>query len=160
MNVSEWKIMFDLSIEVFVLLWFNDRQQQGHVKPVSYLATLLQFAVLELTLLSAQLTFLEAASKDTTKECTRFKGQTRGHLHSKKFSAQLSQYFSSLELLVYPSSGVRLLSASSTIFKDLLQNCMANQSQISCGASMGRRNGSKWSRSHDQDVHHIYGKKP
>ena len=45
------------------------------------------------------------------------------------------------------------------IFKDLLLlNCLANQSQTSCGASLGRGNESlyKWSRSHDQDGRHGY----
>ena len=46
-----------------------------------------------------------------------------------------------------------------TIFKHLLHwNRLANQSQILCGASLGRGNESlyKWSRSHDQDGHHAH----
>ena len=45
------------------------------------------------------------------------------------------------------------------IFKHLLiRNCLANQSQILCGASLGRGNESlyKWSRSHDQDGRHAH----
>ena len=46
-----------------------------------------------------------------------------------------------------------------TIFKHLLHwNRLANQSQILCGASLGRGNESvyKWSRSHDQDGRHAH----
>ena len=46
-----------------------------------------------------------------------------------------------------------------TIFKHLLHwNRLANQSQILCGASLGRGNKSlyKWSRSHDQDGRHAH----
>ena len=46
-----------------------------------------------------------------------------------------------------------------TIFKHLFHwNCLANQSQILCGASLGRGNESlyKWSRSHDQDGRHAH----
>ena len=67
------------------------------------------------------------------------------------------------ELIVYPYSGVRvsslLSSSSSTMFKHLLLwNRFANQSQILCGASLGRGNESlyKWSRSHDQDGRHAH----
>ena len=67
------------------------------------------------------------------------------------------------ELIVYPYSGVRvaslLSSSSSTMFKHLLlRNRFANQSQILCGASLGRGNESlyKWSRSHDQDGRHAH----
>ena len=65
------------------------------------------------------------------------------------------------ELIVYPYSGVRCrpLSSSSTMFKHLLLwNRFANQSQILCGASLGRGNESlyKWSRSHDQDGRHAH----
>ena len=45
------------------------------------------------------------------------------------------------------------------IFKHFLhRNCIANQSQTSCGASLERGNESlyKWSRSHDQDGRHGY----
>ena len=72
------------------------------------------------------------------------------------------------ELIVYPCTysiprlrlpPLSLLSSSSlfTIFKHLLLcNRLANQSQILCGASLGRGNKSlyKWSRSHDQDGRH------
>ena len=49
------------------------------------------------------------------------------------------------ELIVYPCSGVRW-------------NRLANQSQIVCGASLGRGNESlyKWSRLHDQDGRHTH----
>ena len=42
------------------------------------------------------------------------------------------------------------------IFKDLLLNRLANQSQTLCGEFLGRMNESlyKWSRSHDQDGRH------
>ena len=46
-----------------------------------------------------------------------------------------------------------------TIFKRLLHwNCLANQSQIFCGASLGRGDESlyKWSRSHDQGGRHAH----
>ena len=46
-----------------------------------------------------------------------------------------------------------------TIFKHLLHwNRLANQSQILCGAFLGRGNESlyKWSRSHDQDGRHAH----
>ena len=76
----------------------------------------------------------------------------------------LKQLFSSPEpkahgeLIVYQSSrrpSVRL----STMLKDLLlQNRLANQSQILCGASLCRRNESLFSASgsHDQDGHHAH----
>ena len=67
------------------------------------------------------------------------------------------------ELIVYPYSGVRvsllLLLSSSTMFKHLLLwNRFANQSQILCGASLGRGNESlyKWSWSLDQDGRHAH----
>ena len=47
----------------------------------------------------------------------------------------------------------------SIMFKHLLLgNCLANQSQTSCGASLGRGKESlyKWSRSHDQDGRNGY----
>ena len=53
-----------------------------------------------------------------------------------------------------PASVVLRPSSSVHIFKRLLLwNRLANQSQILCGASLGRGNESlsKWSRSHDQD---------
>ena len=61
------------------------------------------------------------------------------------------------ELIVYPCSGVRPSSVHN--FKHLLlRNRLANQSQILCGASLGRGNESlyKWSRSHDQDGCHAH----
>ena len=61
------------------------------------------------------------------------------------------------ELIVYPWSGVRRCRPSVYIFKHLLLwNRLTNQSQILCGASLGRGNESlyKWSRSHDQDGRH------
>ena len=44
------------------------------------------------------------------------------------------------------------------IFKDLLRNRLANQSQTLCGAFLGRVNESlyNWSRSHDLDGRHGY----
>ena len=66
------------------------------------------------------------------------------------------------EFIVYPCSGVRPSVRRPSLvhnFKDLLlRNCLANQSQTSCGASLGRGNESlcKWSRSHDRDGHHGY----
>ena len=59
--------------------------------------------------------------------------------------------------VVRPSSSVRPLSVHN--FKHLLlPNRLANQSQILCGASIGRGNESlyKWSRSHDQDGRHAH----
>ena len=43
-------------------------------------------------------------------------------------------------------------------YENILRNCLANQSQTLCGASLGRGNESlyKWSRSHDQDGRHGY----
>ena len=51
-----------------------------------------------------------------------------------------------------------IVSPSSTIFKDLLQNRLAYQSQISYGASVGWGNESLFagSGSHDQDGHHAH----
>ena len=72
------------------------------------------------------------------------------------------------ELIVYPCSGVRQLNN----FKHLLQNRLPDQSQILCGASLGRGAGAKGgggeslfaaSGSHDQDGRHaksIHGKNP
>ena len=57
------------------------------------------------------------------------------------------------ELIVNPWSVVR--PSSSTMLKHLLLgNRLADQSQILCGASLGRRERSlyKWSRSHDQNL--------
>ena len=61
------------------------------------------------------------------------------------------------ELIEYSWSGVR--PSSSTMLKDLLlQNGLANQSQILCGASLGRGNESLFaaSGSHDQDGRHTH----
>ena len=64
------------------------------------------------------------------------------------------------ELIVYPYPGVGCRRRRhQTMFKHLfLWNRFANQSQILCGASLGRGNESlyKWSRSHDQDGHHSH----
>ena len=71
------------------------------------------------------------------------------------------------ELIVYPWSGVRRTSSSvvrpsvrpSTMLKHLLlRNRLANQSQILCGASLGRGNNILFaaSRSHDQDGRHAH----
>ena len=63
------------------------------------------------------------------------------------------------ELIGYSWSGVRPASLSFTKLKDLpLQNHLANQSQILCGASLGRGNKSLFatSGSHDQDGCHAH----
>ena len=63
------------------------------------------------------------------------------------------------ELIVYPWSGVRPSSASSTMLKHLLlRNRLADQSQILCGASLGRGNDILFaaSGSHDQDGRHAH----
>ena len=56
--------------------------------------------------------------------------------------------------MVRRPSGVR----PSTMLKDLLQNRLANQSQLLCGASLGRGNESLFaaSGSHDQDGPHAH----
>ena len=76
--------------------------------------------------------------------------------------AHLSQRLTS-ELIGYPliwrPSVSRHRRPSVHNFKHLLlQNCLANQSQILCGASLGRGDESlyKWSRSHDQDGRHAH----
>ena len=73
------------------------------------------------------------------------------------FLAHLSQRLIG-ELIVYPWSGVRPAGVCPTHnFKHLLlRNCLANQSQILCGASLGRGNESLFaaSGSHDQDDRH------
>ena len=65
------------------------------------------------------------------------------------------------ELIVYPWSGVRpsyvVRRPSFTMLKHLLlRNHLADQSQILCGASLGRGNKILFaaSGSHDQDGHH------
>ena len=72
------------------------------------------------------------------------------------------------ELIVYPSSRRPSVRPSSVVVNNfkhlLLRNRWADQSQILCGASLGRRNDSLFaaSGSHDQDCRHahIYGKNP
>ena len=61
------------------------------------------------------------------------------------------------ELKAYSWSGVSP-SASFTMLKDLLQNRFANQSEILCGASLGRGNDILFaaSGSHDQDGRHAH----
>ena len=60
------------------------------------------------------------------------------------------------ELIVYPSS--RRPSVVVNNFKHLLRNRLADQSQILCGASLGRGNNILFaaSGSHDQDGHHAH----
>ena len=71
------------------------------------------------------------------------------------------------ELIVYPSSRrpsvcrpsiVRPSSVVHHFQRSSPLNRLANQSQILCGASLGRGNESlyKWSRSHDQDGRHAH----
>ena len=66
------------------------------------------------------------------------------------------------ELIGYSWSGVRpssvVVRPSSTMLKDLLRNRFANQSQILCGASLGRENDILFaeSGSHDQDGRHAH----
>ena len=63
------------------------------------------------------------------------------------------------ELIVYPWSGVHRRCPSSTMLKDLLlRNRFADQSQILCGASLGRGNDILFaaSGSHDQDGRHAH----
>ena len=77
-----------------------------------------------------------------------------------RFLAHLSRRLIG-ELIVYQWSGVRRRrpSASVHIFKHLLlQNRMTDQSQILCGASLGRGNESLFaaSGSHDQDGRHAH----
>ena len=62
------------------------------------------------------------------------------------------------ELIVYPSSRRASASSSFTMLKDLLQNRWADQSQILCGASLGRGNDILFaaSGSHDQDGRHAH----
>ena len=65
------------------------------------------------------------------------------------------------ELIVYPWSGVRRPSVRRlfTMLKYLLlRNCWADQSQILCGASLGRGNDILFaaSGSHDQDGRHAH----
>ena len=78
------------------------------------------------------------------------------------FLAHLSQRLTG-ELIVYPWSGVRrcpsVVRPSFTMLKHLLlRNRLANQSQILCGASLGRGNEILFaaSGSHDQDGRHAH----
>ena len=77
------------------------------------------------------------------------------------FLAHLSQRLIG-ELIVYQWSGVRrpsVVRPSSTMLKDLLLgNRWADQSQILCGASLGRGNDILFaaSGSHDQDGRHAH----
>ena len=79
------------------------------------------------------------------------------------FLAHLSQRLIG-ELIGYSWSGVRQSggvspAASSTMLKDLLlRNRLADQSQILCGASLGRGNDILFaaSGSHDQDGRHVH----
>ena len=73
------------------------------------------------------------------------------------FLAHLSQRLIG-ELIVYPWSGVRRPSSSTMLKHLLLRNCLADQSQILCGASLGRGNEILFaaSGSHDQDGHHAH----
>ena len=63
------------------------------------------------------------------------------------------------ELIVYPSSRRPSVRPSAfTMLTDLLRNCWADQSQILCGASLGRGNNILFaaSGSHDQDGRHAH----
>ena len=62
------------------------------------------------------------------------------------------------ELIVYPWSGVRRRPSSTMLKHLLLRNPSADQSQILCGASLGRGNEILFtaSGSHDQDGHHAH----
>ena len=62
------------------------------------------------------------------------------------------------ELIGYPWSGVPRPSVSNNFKHLLLQNRLANQSQIFCGASLGRGNDILFaaSGSHDQDGRHTH----
>ena len=90
-----------------------------------------------------------------------YNGQIDGLLHL--LLAHLSRRLIG-ELIVYQWSGVRPSvvrrpSASSTMLKDLLlRNRWSDQSQILCGASLGRGNDILFaaSGSHDQDGRHTH----
>ena len=62
------------------------------------------------------------------------------------------------ELIGYPWSGVRTSSVVNNFKHLLLQNRLPDQSQILCGASLGRGNESLFaaSGSHDQDGRHTH----
>ena len=77
-----------------------------------------------------------------------------------RFLAHLSRRLIG-ELIGYSWSGVRpsgVRPSSFIMLKDLLRNRWANQSQILCGASLGRGNESLYVRpgSHDQDGRHAH----
>ena len=76
---------------------------------------------------------------------------------SRQFLAHLSRRLIG-ELIVYPWSVVRRRRPSSTMLKHLLRNRWADQSQILCGASLGRGNDILFaaSVSHDQDGSHAH----
>ena len=95
-------------------------------------------------------------------------GKTVSLLFSLIFLAHLSQRLLG-ELIVYPWSGVRrrrpyIVRYPQCLKHLLLQNCLADQSQILCGASLARGYEILFATcgSHDQDGRHakIYGKKP
>ena len=77
--------------------------------------------------------------------------------HNIGFLAHLSRRLIG-ELIVYQWSGVRRRRPSSTMLKHLLTNRLADQSQILCGASLGRGNEILFaaSGSHDQDGRHAH----
>ena len=96
-------------------------------------------------------------------------GIIRKDCFSNEFSKQMLQFYQNIllsifsspepELIVYQWSVVRPLSASSTMLKHLLlRNRLADQSQILCGASLGRGNNILFaaSGSHDQDGRHAH----
>ena len=80
---------------------------------------------------------------------------------SNTFLAHLSRRLIG-ELIVYPWSGFRRhrpsVRLSSTMLKHLLRNRLADQSQILCGASLGRGNDILFAApgSHDQDGRHAH----
>ena len=80
---------------------------------------------------------------------------TRYSRYDNNFLAHLSRRLIG-ELIGYSCSGIR--PSSFTMLKHLLRHRFANQSQILCGASLGRGNDILFaaSRSHDQDGHHAH----
>ena len=79
------------------------------------------------------------------------------HLSQRLIGELIGYRWSGVRPSVRPSSVVRR--RPFTMLKDLLlQNCLANQSQILCGASLGRGNESLFaaSGSHDQDGRHAH----
>ena len=83
-------------------------------------------------------------------------GPSEPHREKIGFLAHLSRRLIG-ELIVYPWSGVRRRRPF-TMLKDLLRNRWADQSQILCGASLGRGDDILFaaSGSHDQDGHHAH----